>query len=145
MTYHYRKEVVPVPNKLYIGNLPFQLPEEELKTLFNSCGTVTSIHIPTDRESGKPRGFGFIEMETQEQATYAITQLNDAMIGGRSIRVNHAVEKNIPNKPYAKKLYTGLCNSCGSPDTLYGFKKGQGLCVSCITSLFKAARPYIKL
>lgn len=130
--------------KLYIGNLPFSATEEDLLNLFSSCGTVEKINIPTDRDSGRPRGFGFVEMETKEGMENAISSLNGAELGGRNIRVDEATEKksDSPSKPYAKEIGTGICIFCGEKETLYGFPSTTGgACSSCISSLSKASRP----
>jgi RNA recognition motif-containing protein len=74
-------------NKIYVGNLPYQLSEEELKDLFAQIGNVTSVRVVTDAMSGRSKGFGFVEMENEEQAKKAIDQLDGTEIQGRSIRV----------------------------------------------------------
>ena len=76
--------------KIYVGNLPFSATEEELKTLFTECGTVTSVALITDKFSGKPRGFGFVEMSTPEEAQAVIAKFNDYTMGDRALRVNIA-------------------------------------------------------
>lgn len=76
--------------KIYVGNLSFNATEEELKTLFSECGTVTSVAIITDKFSGQSRGFGFVEMSTPEETQAAITKLNDYKMGDRALRVNLA-------------------------------------------------------
>jgi len=76
--------------KIYVGNLPFSDPEEELKTLFAECGTVTSVALITDKFSGKPRGFGFVEMSTAEEAQAVIAKFNGYMMNERALRVNIA-------------------------------------------------------
>ena len=76
--------------KIYVGNLPFSATEEELKTLFSECGTVTSVALITDKFSGKPRGFGFVEMSTPEEAQAVIAKFNDYTMGDRALRVNIA-------------------------------------------------------
>jgi len=77
-------------NKLYIGNLPFSVSEEQLNTHFSACGSVTSCKIITDRDTGRSKGFGFIEMSTNEEAEQAISQLDGQELDGRSLRVNEA-------------------------------------------------------
>jgi cold-inducible RNA-binding protein len=78
--------------KIYVGNLPFSATEAELRTLFGQHGTVESVSLPTDRETGRPRGFGFIEM-SQADASRAIQALNGHALGGRQLRVNEAQDK----------------------------------------------------
>jgi RNA recognition motif-containing protein len=78
--------------KIYVGNLPFTATDAEIRTLFSQHGTVESISIPTDRETGRPRGFGFVEMN-QSDASRAIQNLNGKDMGGRALRVNEAQDK----------------------------------------------------
>lgn len=76
--------------KLYVGNLPYSATEQALTDSFSECGTVTSVKIITDRETGRSKGFGFIEMETDEAAASAITKFNGAMYEGRAMTVSEA-------------------------------------------------------
>ncbi len=78
--------------KIYVGNLPFSSTEEEVRELFERFGTVISVKLITDRETGKFRGFGFIEMASDE-ADAAIEALNGTEFAGRNIRVNQARER----------------------------------------------------
>jgi RNA recognition motif-containing protein len=78
--------------KIYVGNLPFTTTDEELRTLFSQHGTVESVSLPTDRETGRPRGFAFVEM-SQADAARAIQSLNGKDLGGRPLRVNEAEDK----------------------------------------------------
>ncbi len=76
--------------KLYVGNLPYSATEEELKELFGRAGTVTSVTIINDRDSGRSKGFGFVEMSTQAEAEEAIKLLNSYNLNEREIKVNMA-------------------------------------------------------
>ena len=78
--------------KLYVGNLPFSATETEINELFSKHGTVHSVALINDRETGRPRGFGFIEMD-DEAATKAISALNGQEMGGRDLKVNEAQDK----------------------------------------------------
>src|SRR5580693_6956260 len=78
--------------KIYVGNLPFTANEAEVRTLFAQHGTVESVSLPTDRETGRPRGFGFVEM-SQADAARAIQSLNGYSMNGRPLRVNEAQDK----------------------------------------------------
>ncbi len=78
--------------KLYIGNLPFSATEEEITELFANHGEVISVAMINDRETGRPRGFGFVEME-DAAADAAIEALDGKDFGGRSLRVNEARER----------------------------------------------------
>jgi cold-inducible RNA-binding protein len=76
--------------KLYVGNLSYNTTEETLRRLFGEFGDVESINIITDRDTGRPKGFGFVEMATQEAAEQAISALNGKMVDDREIRVDNA-------------------------------------------------------
>ena len=76
--------------KLYVGNLAFQTSSAELQTLFAQAGTVESVSLIEDRETGRSRGFGFVEMSTKEEGAAAIQQFNGKDLGGRALNVNEA-------------------------------------------------------
>lgn len=78
--------------KIYVGNLPFSATESEVRELFAQHGTVESVALPTDRDTGRPRGFGFVQMP-QAEATKAIEALNGFTMGGRQLRVNEAQDR----------------------------------------------------
>ena len=79
--------------KLYVGNLPFNVNEGQLREMFAEHGEVASVAIIMDRETGRPRGFGFVEMENDADANKAIEALNGSEVDGRSIVVNEARER----------------------------------------------------
>ena len=76
--------------KLYVGNLSFQTSSEDLQELFAKAGTVESATVVEDRETGRSRGFGFVEMATNEEGQAAIQQFNGKEVGGRALNVNEA-------------------------------------------------------
>ena len=78
---------------IYVGNLPFTISEEELRGLFSAHGTVESAKLITDRDTGRPRGFGFVEMEDSD-ASAAIAALNGFESGGRCLRVNESEKRD---------------------------------------------------
>lgn len=75
--------------KIYVGNLPFETTEDELRKLFEQHGTVYEVALITDRDTGRPRGFGFVEMD-DEHARTAIQALDGMELGGRNLNVNEA-------------------------------------------------------
>jgi RNA recognition motif-containing protein len=77
-------------NKLYVGGLPYSVTEDSLEELFSAHGTVESAKVITDRMTGRSRGFGFVEMSSQEEAQAAIDKLNGSDLEGRSLTVNEA-------------------------------------------------------
>jgi cold-inducible RNA-binding protein len=79
--------------KLYVGNLSFHTTSEELKEAFSAAGTVESASVIEDRETGRSRGFAFVEMATPEEAAAAIEQFNGKDFGGRNLTVNEAKPK----------------------------------------------------
>ena len=74
-------------NKVYVGNLPFEITEDELKEIFAQIGSVASVRIITDAMTGRSKGFGFVEMENEEDANKAIEQLNGSEVQGRVLKV----------------------------------------------------------
>ena len=76
--------------KLYVGNLPYSTTEAQIRTLFAQVGEVTSVAVITDRETGRSKGFGFVEMETAEGAQEAIKRFNGYAMDNRSLVVNEA-------------------------------------------------------
>lgn len=76
--------------KLYVGNLAFETSSNDLQTLFGQAGTVESVSLIEDRETGRSRGFGFVEMSSKEEGAAAIQQFNGTEFGGRSLNVNEA-------------------------------------------------------
>jgi RNA recognition motif-containing protein len=80
-------------NRLYVGNLPFNVVPETLREAFSASGQVTDVHIVSDRESGQSRGFGFVTMGNAHEAAASIGAMNGAMLDGRPLRVNEAEER----------------------------------------------------
>src|SRR5438046_10612912 len=96
--------------KLYVGNLAFQTTSQELQELFATAGTVESASVVEDRETGRSRGFGFVEMATKEECAAAIDQFNGKEINGRALKVNEAKQRE-------KRSIGSSCNRVG-----YGVK-----------------------
>lgn len=79
--------------KIYVGNLSYNTNEAGLRTVFEGFGTVSSVKVITDRDTGSSKGFGFVEMGSDAEATAAITGTNGTELDGRQIRVNEAMDK----------------------------------------------------
>jgi cold-inducible RNA-binding protein len=79
--------------RLFVGNLSYDVTESELRELFSQAGTVTQVRIPLDRETGRPRGFAFLDLEDRAQANEAINRLNQQMFKGRAMAVSEAVAR----------------------------------------------------
>ncbi|HZT42588.1 MAG TPA: RNA-binding protein [Chthonomonadaceae bacterium] len=76
--------------RIYVGGLPYSATDSDLEQLFSSYGTVASVTVITDQYTGQAKGFGFVEMETDDQAEAAINGLNGTQMGGRTLTVNEA-------------------------------------------------------
>src|SRR5580765_2645432 len=79
-----------ISTKVFVGNLNFSTTKEELTTLLPEAGRVVNVHLPTDRETGRPRGFAFVEFSQSTEAADAITRFNNREVGGRRLNVNAA-------------------------------------------------------
>src|SRR5919205_4564890 len=79
-----------MPVRLFVGNLPYNTTEAELREHFSAVGPLVYIHLPTDRESGKPRGFAFVEFNDRAQAEEAVRRFNNQLFKGRPMAVNEA-------------------------------------------------------
>jgi len=79
--------------RLFVGNLTFTATEDDLRNLFGATGTIVDIKVVTDRETGRSRGFGFVEMSSAAEANEAISQLNGRDFEGRTLKVNEAEER----------------------------------------------------
>ena len=85
---------------IYVGNLSYEATQEDLGTVFAEYGTVKNVTIPNDRETGRSRGFAFVEMETEEEETAAIEALDGAEWMGRDMKVNKARPRQPKNNPF---------------------------------------------
>ena len=83
---------------IYVGNLNYNLSEDDLRQVFEEFGEVSSAKIIIDKYSGRGKGFGFVEMANDEEASAAIEALNDKEVGGRNMKVNQAREKSDDNR-----------------------------------------------
>jgi RNA recognition motif-containing protein len=107
---------------IFVGSLPFKVEESELKEVFEEFGEVTTVKIITDRETGRSKGFGFIEMPDDEAAQKAISEVNGAELYGRTIVVNQAEEKK--DRPAGGG--GGFRGGSGGGGSRGGFNRGGG-------------------
>ena len=84
---------------IFVGNLAFTTTDQELRTCFEAYGTVETVRIMTDRDTGRPRGFGFVEMPNGSEAQAAIAGLNGTSLGGRPLTVNEARQRDERGSP----------------------------------------------
>jgi RNA recognition motif-containing protein len=91
--------------KIYVGNLSFSVTEAALRSLFQAYGSVESVNLVTDRDSGQPRGFGFVEMQNDAEAAKAINGLNGKDVEGRTLNVNEARPKPERSGGYGRKRW----------------------------------------
>ena len=141
---HLKERYLIMPTKLYVGNIPFKITTTELLELFSSVGDVISVTIPPNKDSGKPRGFAFIEMKHEADAYKAVSQLHTAELGGRCIMVSLADDRaSAYNRPKAVNLGKDTCILCNKPNVVYGFNKiPGGVCLDCIRALSLATRSF---
>jgi cold-inducible RNA-binding protein len=79
--------------RLYVGNLSFNTTQQSIETAFSAAGEVREVAMPTDRETGQPRGFAFVTMGSEQAANTAISTMNGLMLDGRQLKVNEAQER----------------------------------------------------
>src|SRR5262245_63465678 len=87
------REDSTIPRKVFVGNLSFNTTQDRLREPFATAGQVASVHIGTDRETGRSRGFAFVEFSSEEEAQKAISSFNDFELDGRKLRVNAAEDR----------------------------------------------------
>lgn len=112
------KEKVDISNKVFVGNLSFDVTRDELIAAFASVGKVVDAKLPTDRETGRPRGFAFVEFEDDDAAQKCIATMNGKDLKGRPLRVNEA--ENRPPRP------PGAPGGPGGPRPAFGQRDGGG-------------------
>jgi len=99
-------EAVVNSAKLYVGNLSYDTSEASIRTAFEAHGEVTSVNLITDRDSGRPKGFGFVEMGSADEANQAKTALDGTQMDGRALKVDVAKEMT-PRAPRSSGVYGG--------------------------------------
>lgn len=90
-------------NRLYVGNLPYDVSADDLKNLFSKVGTVKAVALPLDRQTGRSRGFGFVEMANDEEARKAIQTFDGYVLDSRPLRVNVAQERDLAAGGYVRR------------------------------------------
>ncbi len=90
-------------NKLYVGNLSYSTTEDDLREAFGAFGQVVSSNIITERDTGRSKGFAFVEMSTEEEATNALNGMNGAELGGRTLRVDRARPRSEGRRPQRRR------------------------------------------
>jgi len=108
--------------KLYVGNISFKATEEDIRELFARSGEVESVKIITDAHTGNPKGFGFIEMATEEDAKKAIAELNGTTFMERTLSVAEAK----PQQPRERRGFGGGGHGYGGGRSGFGGNRGQG-------------------
>lgn len=88
-----------MPSKVFVGNLDFKTTKDEVQALFTQVGAVRDVFLPNDRETGRPRGFAFVEYENDEDAAKAIEKFNGYQLSGRALRVNAAEDRPRGSSP----------------------------------------------
>lgn len=111
--------------KLFVGNLPFSLNETALRELFAQFGTVDSIKIVTDAFDGRSKGFGFVEMSTENEANASVQALNGSQVEGRSIKVDLARPKDNTTRP-SRDSYSNSGAPRGRSNYNYGNNDNSG-------------------
>lgn len=106
---------------IFVASLPYQLEEADVKETFEEFGTVSSVKLILDKETGKKRGFGFVEMPDEEEAQKAITELNGLEVFGRTISVSKAEDKRESSSPRPQRTFSSPDKSGGG-----GYKGGNG-------------------
>jgi cold-inducible RNA-binding protein len=111
---------------LFVGNMSFQTTESELRELFAPFGQVTRVHMAMDRETGRARGFAFIEMPNDAEAAQAMTALDGKEVGGRNLKVNEARPKGESGPPRGPRSFGGPSSGGRGPGGGGGHGKGGG-------------------
>ena len=111
---------------LFVGNMSFQTTESELRALFEPFGQITRVHIATDRETGRARGFGFVEMANDDEAAKAIAGLDGKEVNGRNLKVNEARPRGEGGGPRGPRNFGGSRDSGRGPGGGGGRKGGGG-------------------
>ncbi len=88
---------------IFVGNIPYAMEEDELKDIFAAFGSISSVKIVMDRETGRSRGFGFVDMGNDEEAKNAMNRLNGSEYYGKQLTVKEALDKNSPDRRFNRR------------------------------------------
>ena len=111
--------------KLYVGNLSYETSEASIRTLFEPHGQVASVNLITDRDTGRAKGFGFVEMSTPEEAQKAVAELDGTQLDGRALKVNEA-KPQVPRESRSGGGYSGGGSSYGGSGGGGGYSGSGG-------------------
>lgn len=118
--------------KIYVCNLPYSTTSVHLIGIFSPFGKVNYATAVRDKITCVPRGFGFVEMETEEGRKEAIEKLNGRVISGRKLKVTEAWENTEDRRrPKGHIIGEGICALCGKLEMLAGYEQGNGICAAC--------------
>ena len=110
-------------NKVFVGNLDFGTSDQDLRELFSEVGEVLDVHVPTDRNTGRPRGFAFVQFATQEQASQAVEVMSGREVSGRTLRLDIAEDRPRPSRP-RPDFGSPRPDSFGKPKRPKGSRRG---------------------
>lgn len=114
-----------ISNKIFVGNLNFATTDQELRELFNEVGEVVDVYIPTDRETGRPRGFAFVRFASEEQAAKAVEEVHGREVGGRPLRLDIAEDRRRSPRPQPQRDYNEMPPEPRSFDKFDKFDKSK--------------------
>lgn len=114
-----------ISSKLFVGNLNFKTTEDEIRGLFSEAGEVLEVILPTERGTGRPRGFAFVEMADSDGAAAAIEKFDGHELGGRALRVNEATERPARRPPFQDDFSPFGGGGGGKPSFRPGKPKGS--------------------
>lgn len=116
-----RKEHTIASRKVFVGNLNFDTTKKELEEALGEAGKITDVHIPVDRNTGRPRGFAFVEFSDSSEAAEAIARFNGFELSGRALRINEAEERRPRTPRPPRPSYDG-----GGGDSFGGMRNDRG-------------------
>ena len=137
-------------NKLYVCNISYSVNSTDLLSLFSVYGEVKYAVVIRDKVTGASKGYGFVEMQTEEGKQEVLEILNGKELSGRTLRVSEAIEHSGGNRPHGHMIGKGTCILCGDHTLLAGFSHESGICGACskiMSSIHyhnELSRPYVE-